>query len=109
MKRVLILAMLLGGCAYTTSTTEVAPMGLDTYSVGATAGHYVGGSAEARSLALQKANGYCQQQGRQMKAVAVEPADTRTNVTFQCLAAGDARLQAPMAGQTINVNLNQGR
>ncbi len=109
MKKIMAVTLLLSGCAYTTSTTEVAPMGLDTYSVGATAGHYVGGSAEARSLALQKANGYCQRQNLQTKVVAIEPAGERANVTFQCLAVGDVRLQQPMAGQTFNVNVNQGR
>jgi hypothetical protein len=109
MKQAIFAALLLGGCAYTTSTTDIAPMGLDTYSVGATAGHYVGGSAEARSLALQKANGYCQRQSLQTKVVAIEPAGERANVTFMCLAANDPRLQAPMAGQTFNVNVNQGR
>jgi hypothetical protein len=84
-------------------------MGGGTYTVGATAGHYVGGSAEARVLAIQKANGFCQSQGRQAKVLAVEPAGTRANMTFQCLAPGDPRMSQPMPGQTINVNVNQGR
>lgn len=109
MHKALALGLLLGGCAYTTQSTAVAPMGGDTYSVGATAGRYVGGSTEARSIALQKANAYCGERALQTKVIGIEPADERTNVTFQCLAAGDARLQQPMSGQTINVNLNQGR
>lgn len=41
MHRILALALLLGGCAYTSQTTVVAPMGGDTYSVGASSGKYV--------------------------------------------------------------------
>ena len=104
-----LVCVLLSGCAYTTSTTAVAPMGQDTYSVGASAGEYAGGSAEARTLALQKANGHCQSLSRQLKVLAVEPAGERTNVTFQCLMPGDPRLAQPSSGPTINVNLNQGR
>lgn len=109
MHKTLILGLLLGGCAYTTDTTAVAPIGPDTYSVGASAGQYVGGSAEARTLALQKANTHCTQQDRSIKVLAIEPAGIRSNVTFQCLAAGDARLQQPMGGQTLNVNVNAGQ
>ena len=107
--RVLILGLLLGGCAYTTSSTEVAPMGGNTYSVGATAGQYVGGSAEARSIALRKANAYCEARDRQSKVLAVEPAGIRTNVTFQCLAPDDPRMATPMPGKTVNLNVNAGR
>lgn len=109
MTRALILGLLLGGCAYTSGTTAVAPLGADTYSVGASAGQYVGGSAEARTLALQKADAHCGQQGRSLKVIAIEPAGIRANVTFMCLAAGDARLQQPMGGQTLNVNVNAGQ
>ncbi len=109
MRKTLILGLLLSGCAYTTDTTAVAPIGPDTYSVGASAGQYVGGSAEARTLALQKANGHCMQQGRSLKMLAIEPAGIRANVTFMCLAAGDERLQQPMPGQTLNVNVNAGQ
>lgn len=109
MRTALVLGLLLGGCAYTSGTTAVAPIGPDTYSVGGSAGQYVGGSAEARTIALQKAGDYCRQQSRALKVIAIEPADIRTNVTFQCLAAGDARLQQPMQGTTLNVNVNAGR
>lgn len=109
MKRALVLCLLIGGCAYTKQSTAVAPMGQDTYSVGATAGQYVGGSAEARTMALQKANEHCTGLGRSLKVLSVEPAHERTNVTFQCLMANDPRLQQQVPGQTINVNVNQGR
>lgn len=109
MHKTLLLGLLLGGCAYTSGTTAVAPIGPDTYSVGGSAGQYAGGSAEARTIALQKAGDYCGQQGRSLKVVAIEPAGIRANVTFMCLAPGDARLQQPMQGQTFNVNVNAGR
>lgn len=109
MHKALALGLLLGGCAYTSGTTAVAPMGPDTYSVSGSAGMYAGGSAEARTLALQSANAHCNMQGRQLKVIAIEPAGIRANVTFQCLNSGDARLQQPMPGQTFNVNVNAGR
>ena len=105
----LLAALLLGGCAYATYSTDVQPIGGDTYSVGATAGQYVGGSAGARAEALKKANGYCAARDLQMKAIAIEPAGIRTNVTFMCLQPGDLRLAAPMPGTTYNVNVNAGR
>lgn len=64
MHKTLILGLLLGGCAYTSGATAVAPIGPDTYSVGASAGIYAGGSAGARTLALQSAGNYCAQQDR---------------------------------------------
>lgn len=109
MRAILLTALLLGGCAYATYSTDVQPIGGDTYSVGATAGQYVGGSAGARAAALQKANAYCGARDLQMKAVAIEPAGIRTNVTFLCLQPGDPRLAAPLPGQTYNVNVNAGR
>lgn len=75
----------------------------------ASVGEYAGGSAEVRTLALQKANGHRQSLTRQLKVLVVEPAAERTNVTFQCLMSGDPRLVQPLGSPTINVNLNQGR
>lgn len=103
--RVLFLALLLGGCAYMTETTEVSQIGPNTYSVGATAGHYAGGSPQARSLAIQKANAYCAQQDRQTNVIAIEPAGVRANVAFQCVQPGAPGV---MPGQPINVNVNTG-
>lgn len=105
--RMLILALLLGGCAYTTYSTDVQPVGQNTYSVGATAGRYVGGSAEARSLAFRKANDYCAKQDRAANVLTVEPADIRATVTFSCVSPGTA--PAYPAGQNVNMNVNVGR
>ena len=109
MKTAVIACLLLGGCAYTTSSTQVSQIGADTYSVGATAGQYVGGSAEARSIAIQKANAYCSGYDRATRVVAIEPASVRVNVTFMCLSPDDPRMRAPMPGQTFNVNVNAGQ
>lgn len=107
--RALILVLLLGGCAYTKETTSVTPIGPDTYSVGASAGQYVGGSSEARSLAFRKASDYCNEGSRQIRVIGVEPAGIRTNVTFQCLPMGDARLHEPAGiGKALSVNINSG-
>lgn len=107
--RALLIVLLLGGCAYTRETTAVSPIGLDTYSVGASAGQYVGGSSEARSLAFRKASAFCTEEGRHIRVIGVEPAGIRTNVTFQCLTRGDARLQEPAGiGKGLSINLNSG-
>lgn len=111
MHKTLMLGLLLGGCAYTSSTTEVASLGPNVYQVGASAGQYVGGASEARTIALQKGNKYCGDRGQIMRAVSVEPAGGRATVTFQCFNAGDAQLDrpnvAPVGAMTINVNSGQ--
>lgn len=109
MRQVLVLALLVGGCAYTTQSTQVAPMGGDTYSVGATAGRYVGGSTEARSIALGKASAFCAERGLQSRVVSIEPAGERANVTFQCMTPADPRMATPAMAPATNINLNIGR
>lgn len=113
MTRALILGLLLGGCAYTSGTTEVAPLGGDMYQVGGSAGQYVGGQTQASTLALQKANAFCAGQGRQMQAVGVMPVGGQSQITFRCLDANDPTLAKPFVPPsqttTMNVNVNTGR
>lgn len=104
MRKVVLLGLLAGGCAYQTSTTAVAPMGGDMYSVGASAGAYAGGSSEARSLALQKAGTHCSSMGRNLAVRSVEPAGGRVDVTFQCLTTAPAQPMAPTPTMNININ-----
>jgi hypothetical protein len=105
MKRVLSPALLLGGCAYTTSSTEVTPAGPDTYMVGASAGQYAGGMQQGQSLALQKANGYCQSRSLAVRVVGIQPQPGGATIMFRCIAQNDPENTRPTPGQNINVNV----
>lgn len=96
MKRVIVVGialMSLGGCG----TTEVLPIGPDTYRVRGMvdAGLAEFGSGEAE--ALKKANAYCQSQGRQIQMLATQNASSiavdGAAVTFRCLKPGEPDLR----------------
>jgi hypothetical protein len=102
-RNALLLALSLGAC----STTEVLPVGPDTYRVNAAAPHGLGGYATAGADALKKANEYCQSQGRQIMMVTDQNASSlgigAAAVTFRCLAPGEPGLQRPNYRPAPNV------
>jgi hypothetical protein len=92
----LVLCAVLAGC----STTEVLPVGPDTYRVSGTAINSFGGYTTAETEALTKANEYCQSQGRQLLMLnhqdsAPTLGSGAAGVTFRCLAPGDPELRRP--------------
>lgn len=76
------------GCAFTSNVTPVGP---DTYFVSARAAPVRGGIEAARPMALQEASDYCTKLGKQVLVKSIDVAD----VTFRCLAPGDPDLQRP--------------
>jgi len=84
MRLVLAVALLLGGCNYMSETTEVTPIGGDTYSVAGRSGDYAGGQQQGQTLALQKANAYCKAEGQRMRLLAVQPQPGGSTVLFRC-------------------------
>ena len=100
MRKLLTLStsVLLAACA---QSSGVLKMGPDTFSVSAAAAPARGGYSEARKLALQEANQYCAQMGKEILVKNVGTATTNVygagsaDVTFRCLSKGDPELQRP--------------
>jgi hypothetical protein len=78
--------LLLAGCAYQSDTTTVTPVGPGTYAVAGRAGQYAGGSQGGLSLAMQKANAYCQAEGQRATIKSVQPQAGGATVYFICQA-----------------------
>jgi hypothetical protein len=81
----------LAGCA---AGSGVVPVGPDTYVLSEMRAPVLGGGPEAQRAVLGMAAGFCQQQGRAFRLLALVPdGDPRTpywptafDATFQCLA-----------------------
>lgn len=84
----IVMAASVFGCAF---TSNVMPIGPDTYFVSARAAPVRGGIEAARPMALQEASDYCTRMGKQVLVKSIDVAD----VTFRCLAPGDPDLQRP--------------
>ena len=95
------------GCS-SARVTQPLPIGADTYTVSARTPH--GGTASARDVALSAANQQCAHLSKQLMVLkssndielhenkVTETKDIESDiidVTFRCLAAGDAALRRP--------------
>jgi hypothetical protein len=92
----LVLCAALAGCG----TTDVLPVGPDTYRVSGTAINSFGGYTTAEAEALNKVNEYCQSQGRQLLMLnhqdsAPTLGSGAAGVTFRRLAPDDPELKRP--------------
>jgi hypothetical protein len=87
---------LLVGCG---STGGVMKLGPDTYTVSASK-HYTSGGAVAKTNALEAANNYCTQLGKELLVTnttnGFEAPFYTYSVTFNCLDKNDAQLTRPV-------------
>lgn len=99
---VLASALVLTGCV---STSDVVPIGKDTYTVNATSHGVLGGSGDESIEAMKTANAYCEKMGKHMMARNVEKqgpglqagvgiAITAT-LEFRCLSENDPDYKRP--------------
>jgi len=97
---ILIYLLLLQGCSIGSSSNAMK-LGPDTYEVEASSHNiFGGGSPEARSKSLQKANYHCESLGKEIlvtnKVSSFERPFYRYSVTFKCLDKNDPTLVRPV-------------
>ena len=95
--QLLIISIFLTACA---QTSGVMKMGPDTYSISVDASLARGGESGARNIALTAANAKCDGEGKEIVVTNISSGRSshpggNAEVTFQCLAKGDADLQRP--------------
>jgi len=92
-----------------TSTTDVAPMGKDTSTVGSATHVYVVSPAEMTALSARKAADHCTALGKEMSPIDAQNSglygitDTISTFTFQCLKANDPRYQQPASNTKLKL------
>ena len=106
MKRVVLAALLvLSACG---ATSGIIPVGPDTYALTEMRSQALGGGARAHEVVLAEAAGFCQQQGRAVALLNLEPGGdprgyywpTAFSATFQCVSPGSRSSAAPSNAQT---------
>lgn len=94
----IIVGGLLGGCV---STSEVTPMGRDTFMVSTDARGGLTSSADLTARSAQKANAYCASKGEEMSPHSIQNQGIRgftpqeNTFLFRCLAANDPGNRRP--------------
>jgi hypothetical protein len=97
--------MLLAGCA---TSTGILPAGPNTYTITEKYAPIRGGGTEAESSAVNKANDFCTQQGREFVPNNMGQAGpTGYTVTFRCLLSNDPAVGNYHLGQAPNVIVEQ--
>ena len=113
MKRILMpsLLFILAGCV---TTSEVIPMGRDTFMVSTDARGGFTSSADLTAKSVQKANLYCGSTGRQMVPDSVQNTGLRgftpqeNTFIFRCLTADDPGNQRPVLRPEPNIRIRIG-
>ena len=94
----LLSAFALAGCV---TTSDVTPMGRDTFMVSTDARGGFTSSADLTAKSAQKANAYCAAQGKEMAPNSIQNSGVRgftpqeNTFVFRCLAANDPGNQRP--------------
>jgi len=97
------------------SSTEIVPVGPDTYTVSASAMSERGGAAGARIRAIQEAGRYCTNIGRELLVTNITTrtsnlfGDGSSDVIFRCLPQGDPDLRRPDVRPPPNVVIEDRR
>ena len=76
------------------ASSGVVPVGLDTYALSEMRAEAIGGGARAQAAVLTEAAGFCQQQGRRVTLLDLQPGGdprgyywpTAFTATFRCVA-----------------------
>ena len=76
--------ILVAGCAYQSGTGDVVPVGNGKYSVAGRAGQYAGGTQAGQTLALKKANAFCEAEGQKAVVDAVQGQPWGGTAFFHC-------------------------
>jgi len=90
-----------------TSTTDVAPMGKDTFTVESATHVYVVSPAELTALSAHKAADHCTALGKEISPIDTKNSglygitDTTNTFTFQCLKANDPKYQQPASNTKL--------
>lgn len=103
-----IILIAVSGCV---TTSDVTPMGRDTFMVGTDARGGFVSSADLTAKSAQKANAYCAALGKEMVPDTVQNSGVRgftpqeNTLMFRCLAQDDPGNQRPILRQPANVRV----
>jgi len=101
-------ALLLAACV---TTSDVTPMGRDTFMVSTDARGGFTSSADLTAKSAQRANAYCAASGKQMMPDGIENSGVRgftpqeNTLMFRCLATDDPGNTRPVLRPTPNVRI----
>jgi hypothetical protein len=93
--------LLVAGCATTSGSSDIAPMGSDTYMLARPGGFFTISGGEVKAQLYRDANEFCQKQGKQLIPVNSSSRDSapytyaNAELQFRCLAEGDPDLGRP--------------
>lgn len=96
-----IAAATLSGCATTSGTSDIVPIGKDTYMLGRPGGLFTLSGGEVKAQLFRDANKFCHSQGKNLMPVSSESRDSApytyatAELQFRCLADGDPGLGRP--------------
>jgi|YNPBryunderm2012_1023409.scaffolds.fasta_scaffold20020_1 hypothetical protein len=96
-------------------STEIVPVGPDTYTVSASAASERGGAAGARIRAIKEAGRYCTSIGRELLVTNITTrtiglfGDGSSDIIFRCLPPGDPDLRCPDLRALPNVVIENRR
>jgi len=101
----LVLAAACAGCSY-----GVSPLGPDTYRVQVSGVVFNGaGTGLAQTQALQDANKYCVDHGKQILVINISGDAANSQVDFRCLQPNDPGLVRPTPAPVPNVVIQDQR
>ena len=93
---VLLPAAALAACG---ATTGIVPVGPGTYAVSEMRAQALGGGARAQQLVLAEAAGFCQQQGRSVALLGLEPGGDWRGYYWPTAFTATFRCGSPVPGQ----------
>jgi len=95
------MAATISGCATTSGTDDIVPIGKDTYMIGRPGGFFTISGAEVEAQLFRDANTFCRSQGKNLMPVSSESRNSApytyatAELQFRCLADGDPDLRRP--------------
>lgn len=109
----LIGALMIAGCATSTGTSDVVPMGKDTYMLARPGGFFTISGGEVKAQLYRDANEFCRAQGKQLMPVNSSSRDAAPyryangELQFRCLVEGDPDLGRPTMHSRPDVVIEQ--
>lgn len=94
-------AMLISACATTAATSDIVPIGKDTYMLARPGGFLTISGGEVKAQLYRDANEFCQSRGKSLMPVSSSSRDSapykyaNAELQFRCLAEGDPDLGRP--------------